>query len=105
MYERKILLGFIRAHILHHATRDRDGIYGVGMIKELQRHGYDISPGTLYPILHEMKKNNLLKTKKKTIAGKQRIFYTSTEKGKETLDHLLDFIKELSEEVISHEHS
>jgi len=105
MYERKIILGFIRVHILHHAATDSNGIYGVGMINELRRHGYIISPGTLYPILHEMKENNLLITNKKIIDGKQRIFYTITKKGKETLDHLLQFIKELSEEVINHEHS
>ena len=100
MYERKILLGFIRVHILHHAQADPYGIYGIAMIKELQSHGYTISPGTLYPILHEMKTDNMIQPKKEIINGKQRIIYTITNIGKETLETLKQFIKELSEEVI-----
>ena len=42
--------GMIRLHILHHAGRG--AIFGAGMAEELARHGYKISPGTLYPILH-----------------------------------------------------
>lgn len=103
MYERKILLGFIRVHILHHAANDPMGIYGVAMIKELKSHGYSISPGTLYPILHEMKKDNVIKAKKQIIDGKQRIIYTITKKGEQTLNHLKKFIQELSYEVIQHE--
>jgi DNA-binding PadR family transcriptional regulator len=99
MYERKILLGFIRAHILHHAQEDQ-GIYGVEIINELKGHGYSISPGTLYPILHEMKDNKLLKLNKKNVDGKIRKIYKITNKGKETLSNLKIFIKELYDEVI-----
>ncbi len=99
MYERKILLGFIRVHILHHST-EPEGIYGVEMLKELESHGYTISPGTLYPILHEMKKNNLLKQENKNVQGKVRKIYHATKKGKKTLSELKKFINELSEEVV-----
>lgn len=99
MYERKILLGFIRVHILHHAA-EKDGIYGVWMIKELERHGYSISPGTLYPILHEMETKGLLKVKNVKVEGKIRKVYRATKKGSATLDGLKDYISELSEEVI-----
>jgi DNA-binding PadR family transcriptional regulator len=99
MYEKKILLGFIRVHILHHAA-EKDGIYGVWMIKELERHGYSISPGTLYPILHEMETNGLLKVNKVKVNGKIRKVYSSTKKGKETLNGLKAYIAELSKEVV-----
>lgn len=102
MYERKILLGFIRVHILHHAAHDPKGIYGVAMIRELQSHGYSISPGTLYPMLHEMKKDQMIQAKKEIIDGKQRILYTITPKGLKTLENLKQFIKELSDEVMNH---
>jgi len=104
MYERKILLGFIRVHILHHAAHDANGIYGVAMIEELKSHGYSISPGTLYPILHEMKKDHMLQTTKEIVQGKQRILYSITDKGKKTLETLKKFIKELSKEVMTDEH-
>ena len=103
MYERKILLGFIRVHILHHAATDPHGIYGVAMIEELKSHGYTIRPGTLYPILHEMKNDDMIAATKEIIEGKQRIIYTITDKGTQTLNQLKQYIKELSDEVMDHD--
>jgi DNA-binding PadR family transcriptional regulator len=100
MYERKVLLGFIRVHILHHAKVDK-GIYGVEIIEELGRHGYKISPGTLYPILHEMNKGDLLKLKSQNVNGKIRKVYKPTKKGLEVLKNLKKFVKELSKEVLT----
>ena len=51
--EREFLLAFWKIHILHHAAEER-GVYGQWMLQELHRHGYRISPGTLYPILARM---------------------------------------------------
>ena len=99
MYEKKILLGFIRVHILHHAA-ENDGIYGIWIMEELGRHGYKISPGTLYPILHEMEQNGMLRRKNVNIDGKIRKVYRVTGKGKKTLNNLKNFVSELSEEVI-----
>lgn len=98
MYERKILLGFIRIHILHHAS-EREGIYGVWMMDELKRHGYQISPGTLYPILHEMERDGMVKKEPRNVNGRIRKIYRATKAGKRTLDTLRGFVSELSEEV------
>lgn len=70
------------------------------MMEELERHGYTISPGTLYPILHEMETNGLLRVKKVKANGKIRKVYRATKKGKKTLEGLKGFISELSEEVV-----
>lgn len=99
MYEKRILLGFMRVHILHHATEE-NGIYGVGIIEELERHGYRISPGTLYPILHEMESIGLLRSNKINVAGKVRKVYKATASGRNTLRGLKRFVSELSEEVL-----
>jgi DNA-binding PadR family transcriptional regulator len=99
MYERKILLAFIRIHILYHAATDT-GIYGAGMIQELKQHGYTISPGTLYPILHDMTSHNLLTVTTKTINGKNRKLYTITKPGIDLLAQLRRYVIELSQEVI-----
>ena len=48
--DRDLYSGLIRLHVLHHATEEP--IFGLGMIEELNRHGYRISPGSLYPLLH-----------------------------------------------------
>ncbi|MBV8381159.1 MAG: helix-turn-helix transcriptional regulator, partial [Planctomycetaceae bacterium] len=43
--------GFVRMHILYHAVKEP--IFGVEMMEELARHGYDVGAGTLYPMLHQ----------------------------------------------------
>jgi PadR family transcriptional regulator PadR len=50
MDERYLYAGLIRLHVLHHAVKEP--VYGLAMIEELGRHGYKVSAGTLYPILH-----------------------------------------------------
>ena len=52
--DRDLYSGLIRLHVLHHASVGP--IFGLGMLEELSRHGYRISPGTLYPILHGLEK-------------------------------------------------
>lgn len=90
--------GFIRIHILHHAVKEQ--ICGIEIIKELQRHGYTVSPGTIYPILHKMSQNDLLNAHTETINGKRRIYYKATVKGKNILEQAQEKIKELYKEVI-----
>ncbi|WP_080845843.1 PadR family transcriptional regulator [Cytobacillus gottheilii] len=80
---RKLFLGFIHIHILHHA--DEEPIYGLWMLDELKEHGYSMSAGTLYPILHSMTNDGLLQQEKQKVEGKIRKYYRTTEKGKEIL--------------------
>ena len=90
--------GFIRIHIIYHAVKEQ--ICGIEIIKELQRHGYTVSPGTIYPILHKMNQDNLLNSHTETINGKRRIYYKATTKGKNVLEQAQGKIKELYNEVI-----
>lgn len=80
---RKLFLGFIQIHILHHA--DEEPIYGLWMLDELKEHGYSMSAGTIYPILHSMTNDGLLLQEKQKVEGKIRKYYRTTEKGKEVL--------------------
>ncbi|KAB2333464.1 PadR family transcriptional regulator [Bacillus mesophilum] len=80
---RKLFLGFIQIHILHHA--DEEPIYGLWMLDELKEHGYSMSAGTIYPILHSMTNDGLLLQEKQKVDGKIRKYYRTTEKGKEVL--------------------
>ncbi len=77
------LLGFIRIHILYHAQREP--IYGQDFKQELARHGYEISFGTLYPILHDLEEQGYLVSKIKTIKGKVRRYYSITSRGVKAL--------------------
>lgn len=98
MLERKFFIGFIRIHILYHANMER--IFGIEIMKELKRHGYEISPGTLYPILHSLEKEGYLKSEKENIDGKIRKYYVITKEGKYVLEKAKNKIKELVEEVM-----
>lgn len=90
--------GFIRIHILYHAVDEK--ICGIDIIKELQRHGYTVSPGTIYPILHKMNQDNFLVAHNETVSGKRRIYYRATSQGEKILEQAREKIKELYDEVI-----
>ena len=96
--ERKFFLGFIRIHLLYHASKGR--IYGVEMIDELERHGYGISPGTLYPILHSLEKEGYLKSSPENVGGKIRKYYRITKRGEKILENARKKIRELIDEAM-----
>jgi DNA-binding PadR family transcriptional regulator len=91
-------LGFIKIHILYHASRDP--IYGVEILEELERHGYRLSPGTLYPTLHRLEKDGYLESRSKVIRGKVRKYYTITDRGLIALNEARQKIAELVNEVL-----
>lgn len=95
---REFLLGFVKIHILHHASQQP--VYGLWLIEELKRHGYRLSPGTLYPILHSLERAGLLEAHKTVVVGKMRKYYQATEKGKEALGEIRDKVRELVDEVV-----
>lgn len=95
---RKLFLGFIHIHILHHAKEHP--IYGVWMVNELKEHGYNISSGTLYPILHSMETDGLLIRKDCIVEGKVRKYYSITDKGNEILVEARKKAYELFKEII-----
>lgn len=96
---REILLSFWKVHILHHAAEGT--VYGQRMIGELRRHGYDISPGTLYPLLRRMESHGWLELvhKKKVAAVHNRREYKLTRLGAQALDLIQAQLKELYREV------
>lgn len=100
---RDFFLGFVRVHILHHAAEAP--IYGLAMIEELGRHGYQLSPGTLYPILHSMEKKGYLEREDRVVEGHVRKYYTATAEGRRALVEVRGKIAELVEEVLGDETS
>ncbi|MFH1881928.1 MAG: PadR family transcriptional regulator [Planctomycetota bacterium] len=91
-------LGFIKIHILYHASKE--AVYGAELIRELARHGYQISCGTLYPILHRLFQSEYLTSKNKKVHGKIRKYYRITPKGRKALKESRCKIQELIDEVI-----
>ena len=98
MLDRDFFLGFIKIHILYHASKEP--IFGVEIAEELTRHGYDLSPGTLYPTLHRLEKDRYLKSSSKVVKGKVRKYYEATAEGRRVLEESKGKIRELVTEVM-----
>lgn len=84
--------------MLHHA--DGGEIHGAWMAGELARHGYRISPGTLYPALHRMEEEGLLRSRPRVVEGRARRVYLITAKGRRALAEGRQVLRELADEVL-----
>jgi DNA-binding PadR family transcriptional regulator len=97
---RDISLAFMRVHVLHHAAHER--VFGVGMMEELARHGYEIGPSTLYPLLHRLESDGLLACEPELVEGKIRKYYVITDSGRTALNAIQEKMAELVREALSH---
>ena len=93
---REFLLTFWKIHILHHA--EEQGVYGHWMLEELHRHGYRLSPGTLYPLLARMAGRGWLRADETENSRDARV-YRITPEGSNVLKRLRASLQELQGEV------
>jgi PadR family transcriptional regulator PadR len=94
---REFYSSLIRLHILHHAVQEP--IFGLGIIEELARHGYKLSAGTLYPMLHEMERKGYLYSIEKRAGRQNRRIYRATPQGKAVLEDAKEKVRELFGEL------
>jgi len=97
MSSQDLLTGFIRLHILHHAAKEE--IYGQWIIEELGRHGYKLSAGTLYPMLHKLERQAYLRSREKRFGRTARRLYRATAQGRAALEDAKDKLRELVGEL------
>lgn len=96
--DQELLTGLVRIHILYHACKE--SIFGLGMIEELQRHGYKLSPGTLYPMLHGLERRGLLRSRKIRLGRRRRRVYRATKSGRRALAKAREKVKLLLGELL-----
>jgi PadR family transcriptional regulator PadR len=96
--DRDLYSGLIRLHVLHHATEEP--IFGLGMIEELARHGYRISPGSLYPLLHSLEQKGYLRATQRRNGKSLRKVYRATPRGRKALTAAKSKVRELFRELI-----
>jgi DNA-binding PadR family transcriptional regulator len=94
---REFLLTFWKIHILHHAA-EHEGVYGQWMLEELARHGYRLSPGTLYPLLARMERRGWIRAEATERSRDPRV-YRITPDGAAVLKRLRASLGELQHEV------
>ena len=96
--DRDLYSGLMRLHVLHHAAEEP--IFGLGMVEELSRHGYRISPGTLYPLLHGLEQKGYLNSTTERNGKSFRKVYRATARGKRALAAAKGKVRELFRELI-----
>jgi PadR family transcriptional regulator, regulatory protein PadR len=99
--DRDLYSGLIRLHVLHHAVVEP--IFGLGMIEELARHGYRISSGSLYPLLHGLEKKGYLRSREERNGKSLRKVYRATPAGRKALEAAKSKVRELLRELVEGE--
>ena len=97
----ELYIGLVRLHVLHHAAEEP--IFGLGIIRELGRHGYRLGPGTVYPLLHSMERRGWLRTAVQLVEGRRRKTYAATAAGRRALKLARERVRELYEEMLEAE--
>ena len=83
------------------------------LLKEQEMYGYEIvqaiavrtrqaltpGEGVIYPLLHALEKDGLLKSRRKTVGGRSRIYYSLTARGAKRLTAMTDQWKSLNSAV------
>jgi DNA-binding PadR family transcriptional regulator len=100
--DKDLYSGLIRLHILHHAAKEP--IFGFWMVEELGRHGYKMSTGTLYPILHGLERKGYLRSRVEREGKTSRRIYRATPLGKRALRAALVKVRELYGELLEEKH-
>lgn len=95
---RDLFSGFIRIHILFHCGQRP--FFGGELREELEEHGYSVSWGTLYPLLHSLCAAGCLARQDRIVGGRVRKYYTLTPDGEETLKAAREKVRELAGEVM-----
>ena len=94
---RDLCMGLIRLHVLHHAAEEP--IFGLGIMEELARHGYRLSAGTLYPILHGLERRGYLRSRVERRGRVNRRVYRATPIGRRALSMAKRKVQELFGEL------
>ena len=89
--------GLIRLHILHHAAKKP--VFGLWFIEELASHGYKLSPGTLYPLLHGLELKGYLRSTEQRQGKSSRRLYSATPLGRKVLSAAKEKVSELFGEL------
>src|SRR5262245_28799453 len=102
MDDKDLYSGLIRLHVLYHACQEP--IFGAGIIEELAQHGYRLSPGTLYPLLHGLEEKEYLRSAGENNGRQGRRVYRATPKGRRALVAAKLKVRELFSEMLEDEH-
>lgn len=99
--DRQLYSGLIRLHILYHSVQGP--VFGLAIIEELARHGYKLSSGSLYPMLHAMERKGYLRSAQERSGKSTRRVYRATARGRQVLKDAEGKVRELFGELFEHD--
>ena len=99
----ELVSGFVRLHVLHHAAHE--AVVGLWMMEELARHGYRVSPGTMYPLLHELERKGYLRSTARNEGRRSWREYRATAAGRRALAAAKERLRELFHELMEEDES
>lgn len=86
-YSKELLKGSTGTLVL--SVLESADMYGYRIIRELEirsENAFEMSEGTLYPILHALEKEKMLESYWREVDGRRRKYYHITKRGKKELD-------------------
>ena len=97
--DRDFLRGFVKMYALWRTSKE--DVYGVQILNEMKKLGFNLSPGTLYPTLRVLLEEKDVKLYEKVVNGKVLKFYRITAKGRKELDEVRERLKVLMRQIFS----
>ena len=68
--------------------QERYGYELVRCIKNVTNQAISLGEGVIYPVLHSLERNGSLKSRRKAVGGRTRVYYSLTKKGRDRLEKL-----------------
>ena len=72
---------------------DQQEMYGYELVRSIRKvtgEAISLGEGVIYPALHSLERNGSLKSKRKAVGGRTRVYYSLTAKGRRRLQKLSD---------------
>ena len=98
MIQTDLIKGSLRTIVLK-LLKENGRMYGYEItqkVKELTNGKIELTFGALYPILHKLEQEGVVRTESEVINNRNRIYYSLTETGKNTakerIEELEDFV-------------
>jgi len=68
-------------------------MYGYELVRSIRQvtgEAISLGEGVIYPVLHSLERNGALKSKRRSVGGRTRVYYSLTAKGRRRLTQLTD---------------
>jgi PadR family transcriptional regulator PadR len=70
---------------------DQQEMYGYELVRSIRKatdEAISLGEGVIYPALHSLERSGSLKSKRKAVSGRTRVYYSLTSKGRKRLHKL-----------------